>query len=186
MAPGNSHGSPREIPTMDLMDTAIEMAVASLSPNTRRCYVNQYLDFLKFIKSKFPNDNLFPTCTRNAHVITYLAHLCMLDYAPATLLVKVSAIACIHKLSLSPDPCDCFLIKHMLTGAKKLKCKPDNRKPFLLPDLYKLVHNVEILNISHYNNWLVKAQFLLAFHAFLRVGEITQHKTEDHNFSILI
>ena len=138
---------------MDLMDTAIEKAVASLSPNTRRCYVNQYLDFLKFIKSKFPNDNLFPTCTRNAHVITYLAHLCMLDYAPATLLVKVSAIACIHKLSLFPDPCDCFLIKHMLTGAKKLKCKP---------------------------------MFLLAFHAFLRVGEITQHKTEDHNFSILI
>ena len=71
MASGNIHCSPREIPTIDFMDTAIEMAMASLFTNTRRCYVNHYLDFLKFIKSKFPNDNLFPV--RNAQVITYLA-----------------------------------------------------------------------------------------------------------------
>ena len=63
MASGNSHGSPREIPTMDLMNTEIEMAVASL----------------KFIKSKFLNDNLYPAT--NAHAITYEAHLYMLDYA---------------------------------------------------------------------------------------------------------
>ena len=161
------------------MNTATEMAMASLSPNTRRCYVNHFLEFLKFIKRRFHNDNLFPA--KNAHVITYLAHLYMLDYAPATLLVKVSAITYIHKLSNFSDPCNCFLIKHMLTGAKKLKCKPDNRKPILLPDLYKLVDNVEKLNISPYNKWLIKAMFLLAFHAFLRVGEITQRKTEDHN-----
>ena len=76
------------------MNTATEMAKASLSLNTRRCYVNNFLDFLKFIKRRFPNDNLFPA--KNAHVITYLAHLYMLDYAPATLLVKVSAITYIH------------------------------------------------------------------------------------------
>ena len=31
---------------------------------------------------------------------------------------KLSAISFIHKLCNLPDPCECFLIKHMLTEAK--------------------------------------------------------------------
>ena len=164
------------------MDIALSMAIASVSHATRRCYVTQFVEFVKFLHSKFDHSDLFPI--QNKHVIIYLAHLFSKNYAPSTMVVKLSAISFIHKLCNLPDPCECFLIKHMLTGAKKLRSKPDTRKPILLADLHRIVDSVEALQICPYNKFLLQAMYLVAFHAFLRVGEITQHTAQADNHNL--
>ena len=166
------------------METALHMALASVSQATRRCYVNHFLEFVTFLQSKCNHADIFPIT--NTHVVSYLADLFSKNYAPSTMSVKLSAISFIHKICDLPDPCNCFLVKHMLTGAKRLRSKPDARKPILLPDLYKIVDSIEAIQISPYNKCLLQAMYLVAFHAFLRIGEITQHSTQADNHNLTI
>ena len=69
------------------MDTALSMAIASVSHATRCCYVNQFVEFVKFLHSKFDHSDLFQI--QNKHVIIYLAHLFSKKYAPSTMVVKL-------------------------------------------------------------------------------------------------
>ena len=56
---------------------------------------------------------------------------------------------------------------------KKLKRTPDIRLPITPSILRKLVESLPICTSSFYQRSLFQAMCLLAFHAFLRVGEIT-------------
>lgn len=71
----------------------------------------------------------------------------------------------------------------MLEGSRKLNHKTDTRKPITLDILHKLTTAAHIIHHDQYNISLLKAMFLLAFHAFLRVGEITvrSNKSLDPN-----
>ena len=61
----------------------------------------------------------------------------------------------------------------MLRGAKHLASSSNVRQPITLDVLEKLLEAVQYVAISEYQPPLYRAMFLLAFYAFLRVGEVT-------------
>ena len=66
-----------------------------------------------------------------------------------------------------------FIIRKMLAGAKKLYQTSDTRFPITVQILYKLVDSVHKLSQSQYEICLFKAMYILMFHGFLRIGEVT-------------
>ena len=61
----------------------------------------------------------------------------------------------------------------MLCGARRLSASPDMRLPITLPVLKQLLDALPFVTYSFDQQQLFSAMFLLAFHAFLRIGEIT-------------
>jgi hypothetical protein len=85
----------------------------------------------------------------------------------------MSAVSYLHKLANVPDPTRLFVVKKMLQGAKKLSAKPDVRLPITVDILRQLILAVDATSESSYQRSLLKAMYLLAYFAFLRVGEFT-------------
>ena len=109
-----------------------------------------------------------------ATVALYLSHLHHeKGNSPNTLSSHTSAIAFIHKLLGLTDPTESFLVKKVLQGAKN--CNPccDLRLPITLPILYRLVDSIDHICTTPWDRLLYRSMYLLAFFAFLRVGEMT-------------
>jgi hypothetical protein len=85
----------------------------------------------------------------------------------------MSAVSYLHKLANVPDPTRLFVVKKMLQGAKKLSAKPDVRLPITVDILRQSILAVDATSESSYQRSLLKAMYLLAYFAFLRVGEFT-------------
>lgn len=85
----------------------------------------------------------------------------------------VSAVAFVNKLYQAPNPLQHFLIIKMLEGGRKAGARPDTRQPITLSLLHRLTAALPIILTDQYLISLLKAMFLTAFHAFLRVGEFT-------------
>lgn len=69
----------------------------------------------------------------------------------------------------------------MLRGARRLLASPDMRRPLTLSVLNDLLDSLSHVCNSFYQHKLFTAMFLLAFHAFLRIGEITVRGKENPN-----
>jgi len=115
--------------------------------------------------------------------MSFITSLFNKNYSPSTITTFISVIAFANKLYDAPNPQQHFLITKMLEGSRKLGHKPDTRQPITLSILHKIITCLPITQHNTYSLTLLKAMFLLAFHAFLRVGEMTvrsQH-TPTHN-----
>ena len=79
------------------------------------------------------------------------------------------------------DPTQSFLIKKLITGARNLIPQGTVRQPIMSDNLSLLVKSANFVSSSMYQASMLKAMYLLAFHAFLRVGEFTvsANKTSD-------
>ena len=115
----------------------------------------------------FPTVRFFPAST--GVLATYIASLFSKHYAPATLMTYMSALAYIHKLSGMPDPTQHFVIKKLLAGAQK-PGKPDTRLPITPRVLCQIVDSTQFIASSAYLRYMLQSMFLLALHAFLRIG----------------
>lgn len=73
----------------------------------------------------------------------------------------------------SEDPTKYFIVQKMLEGLSKLNPKKDRRLPITPSVLRTLLHRLPFVCKSLYESKLFSAAFSLAFHGFLRVGEIT-------------
>ncbi len=93
----------------------------------------------------------------------------------------VSAIAFVNKLYGAHDPHQHFLVIKMLEGTRKLGNKVDTRQPITLAILHKIISSLPIILHDPIAITILKAMFLLAFHAFLRVGEFTVRTTHGPN-----
>ena len=69
----------------------------------------------------------------------------------------------------------------MIMGIQKERGKPDCRKSTFPSFLKKLVFSVNSVFSSNFTRNLFKATFILAFYAFLRVGEITMSASGSNN-----
>ncbi|EDO25941.1 predicted protein, partial [Nematostella vectensis] len=103
----------------------------------------------------------------------FIAYLFDKNYAPATGNTYVSALGYLHRLSDLPDPSKAFFILQMLKGYGKIGFRLDSRLPITLPILHKLIEAANNFSLSSFLIARFQAMCLLAFHAFLRVGEIT-------------
>jgi hypothetical protein len=114
---------------------------------------------------------LFPTPP--AYIIEYITFAVNRGLAPGTITSQLSAVSYCHKLVGVPDPNQHFVVQKMLAGARKLKPQCDARLPITPDVLHLLIRAVDVTSEAPYYNVLIKSMFLLAFHAFLRVGEFT-------------
>ncbi|XP_033727187.1 uncharacterized protein LOC117316621 [Pecten maximus] len=114
------------------------------------------------------------------HLALFIAHLVQSGFATSTIYSYVSAIGYAHKLLNHTDPTQIFVIRKMLTGLQKKGKAPDTRLPITQSILQKLVSSLSAIDLTPYEILAFKSMYLLAFHAFLRIGEIAAGQSK-HN-----
>jgi len=152
----------------------------SLAPSTRDTYRLAIDNFTYFKHTYIPGVPILPAST--LEMVRFVSYLQLSGKAAATIATYVSAISFFHKVGDLPDPTNKFVIRKMLRGSTVMSPSSDSRLPILPPLLMELVKATLLLNGESYNGVMLAAMFLLAFFAFLRVGEITTHSvTESRN-----
>ena len=92
---------------------------SSLASSTRKSYKKHLNRFSVFMKVYFKR-HVCPKGPVDSNVITqFIAYLGSLKYSASTIISNISAVYFIHKLNDWVDPGDYFVVKKMLTGAKK-------------------------------------------------------------------
>ena len=105
-------------------------------------------------------------------VVSFIASLFQSGYASATIATNLSAISFVHKVNGFADPTSAVVIKKLLHGASKLRPSVDYMAPVTKEILHSLVRSAPHITDRFHNNTLVCSMYLLAFHGFLRIGEI--------------
>ena len=105
-------------------------------------------------------------------MLLFIAHLHAAGSAPASVVSTVSAVAYFHKINGLADPSHCFAVTKVLAGVRSLGAVPDVRLPVTLPVLSRLVHALPALFSSRYKCLMLRAMMVLAFKAYLRIGEM--------------
>ena len=109
-----------------------------------------------------------PTCM----LLLVIAHLHASKLAPASIVSTVSAVGYFHKINGFADPASSFLVTKLLAGARNLGAVPDVRLPVTLPMLGRLISAIPVVFTSGYKCRMLRAMMVLAFRAYLRVGEM--------------
>jgi hypothetical protein len=94
------------------------------------------------------------------------------SYSPSTITSDVSAISYIHKILGIFDPTSAFVVKKLLKGCNNLRKSNDTRLPITKQILEKIIDGIDKCIDNNFTKTLLKAVFLLAFNACLRLGEI--------------
>ena len=149
----------------------LRMLNAALSEGTKNAYKRSITSYVAFSRKLFPNCSVLPAST--GVLATYIAILFSKHYVPATLMTYMSALTYIKKLSGMPTQHS--VITKLLAGAQKLAGKPDTRLLITPRVLCQIVDSTQFIASSDYLRYMLQSRFLLAFHAFLRIGEITVH-----------
>jgi hypothetical protein len=145
--------------------------VASLAPGTRKIYAKAFHKLKVFALANFQGA-WFPTPV--ATLATYVSNILAQGKAVATVMSTLSAVAFFHKLLGYTDPSAHFLLKRIMLGAAKLTKSCDSRAPVTVSILKKLVLSCKHVTDSPYHCAMLKAMYTIMFHAFLRIGEVTQ------------
>ena len=106
----------------------------------------------------------------------FIAYLFKQKYAASTVSTYVSALGFYHRLAGFIDPTKMPFVVQMLKGYSKICSRIDTRLPITLPILERIVSSATLVCAGDYQTALFKAMCLLAFYAFLRVGEFTVSK----------
>lgn len=165
--------------TAKLQNVAHQLFRAALSPSTTSSYERMISRYSKFCTGFFSNRPVFPST--HDMLSQFIASLYLDNLSPSTIASYISAISFAHKCKEYHDPTTSFLIKKILKGVQNVKGTTDSRLPITGPILAKLLAAVPLVITGEYHQHLLKSMFLLAFHAFLRIGEITTRGPSDHN-----
>ncbi len=164
-----SVGRPKEI--LALVDQASDVVISSLAKSTLGSYNSIWLSFLQFL-------DRYEFCKSScdiiaSHVLIYSMSLVNMRLSPTTIVSKMVAINFGFKLFKLPEPGQDFYIKQFLIGLKKMKPQVDVRIAISIDLLRKMLVMLTKLQYSEYEVTLYHTMFVLAFHAFLRPGEMT-------------
>ena len=164
------------------MGTAQQLAQNALSTQSRTAYSRSWNLLTQFCMASFLPTEL-PVSP--ATIALFIAHLYHARYAPASVVSILSAIGYVHKLKGFEDPSSVFLIQKMVQGYRKEGCGSDNRLPIDKAILGRLMCSLPFTCPSPQITRLYQAMFSLAFHAFLRVGEMTAQSQSKQNPHLL-
>jgi len=176
---GASGHSSRTAPPTHATLAAATLIVQSLAPSSRTTYRRALLSFYNHCQPS-PSSPSWPFPATISQVISFINHLVSSNYAPSTIATMVSPIAFANKLYHAPNPLNHFLIIKMLEGSRKAGHQPDTRQPITLSILHRLTAALPAAFHDPFITSLLKAMFLTAFHAFLRVGEFTVRSQGDN------
>jgi hypothetical protein len=102
--------------------------------------------------------------------------------AASTAKTHVSALSYTFQLGGFQDFTQHFIVKKQLQGFSKVRPSSDSRLPITPPILLKIVSVLPMVTDSEFTRLLLHAMFVLAFHAFLRVGELTKTTASSQHF----
>lgn len=152
---------------------------SALTSSSRAVYDRALTWFRKFLSIYFPKDfNLPPSVTQ---LCLFIAFCQQNNLAYSTVCSYISIIGYMNKLNSLQDNTQHFVIKKSLQGLRKVRPSQDTRLPITKEILHELVYSLQFTCSSHFLRLLFKAMFLLAFHAFLRVGEMTKTNKMSNN-----
>lgn len=144
----------------------------ALAPSSKKAYKATWIGFIKFAALYRPHSSLFPIFVNTISLyIAYLLSICHL--APSSIISKISHLSFILKVLHVPDVTKDFTVTLLLAGLKRRITVVDRRKPL---DILLINKMVEVLDHSAFGmreRYQFKSMFLLAFFAFLRIGELT-------------
>ena len=107
-----------------------------------------------------------------AMIMALMAYLHNAAFAPTSIISTISVIYYFHKLNGFPDPAKNVMVAKLLTGAHNLRTVSDVRLPVTLLILHKLIAALPHVVTSNYKRVMLRAMMILAFRAYLRVGEM--------------
>ncbi len=102
----------------------------------------------------------------------FVTHLYKCKYAASTILTHLSALSFVHTLYSMPDPVRAFIVQKVIAGVQKFKPQFDFRLPISLLVLHRITTALGNCSLTAFQRTMYKSMFLLAFAAFLRVGEM--------------
>ena len=171
--------------------TAQQLLSSSLSGQTRQAYKRSWQKYREYLAS---SKIAFQFPLSEIDVVNFIAYLFDLNYAPGTITSIISALAFVHKLLKVNDPSESFLVKKVLQGCRKSNASSkDGRLPITPYILDRILHASQTTIADGYNRVLFQAMCSLAFHALLRIGEMTDSQNNlsfdciqlEQNFLIL-
>jgi len=123
------------------------------------------------MERKFSNTSVFPATLE--HLTMFIAHCFDKNLASSTVLTCISALSFLLKLGGYSDLTQHFIVTKTLRRYCNFKKAKDSRLP-LTPSILKgLIESLSHTGSSKFTSAMLKAMYLLAFNAFLRIGEIT-------------
>ena len=152
-----------------LRDTVELLMPASLAASSKVQYERSWSKLVGFFRSL----GCVPTLPVSvAIMLLFVAHLHNAGYAPSSTISTVSAISYFHKVNGLHDPARNFIDSRLLLGAQKLGTRSDVRLPITLPFLAQLIRALPQVLTSHYKCVMLRAIMVLAFRAYLRIGDM--------------
>ncbi|XP_061191681.1 uncharacterized protein LOC133199882 [Saccostrea echinata] len=156
-----------------LRSTADFLISTSLSQDSLNSYKNIFSRYKDFIKLHIhPNQNPLPPSLD--HLLLCIAYCYRQNLAASTTKTHISALSFTFKLGNYQDLTQHFLVKKQLLGFNKLSPSTDTRLPITRSILTKLIHVLPHISNSAFIRIMLHSMFLLAFYAFLRIGELTK------------
>lgn len=143
----------------------------AIAPSTRATYQRAMTVFQDFYHKIYHTPATLPFNTDDLKL--FIAFSYSQQLTSTTVSTYLSALSYFHKLQNFADPTQSFLVKKCMQGYQKLTAKPDVRLPITQTVLRKLVYALDFTVSCAFHRLMLKAMYLLAFHAFLRVGEFT-------------
>lgn len=150
----------------------------ALGESSQAIYKRAWEVFRAF-RNKYNFPSAFPIA--NDTMFLFIVYMQQEGYASATISSYASALGYVHKIADLPDPSTSFLVRKSLQTVRKVKPTCDRRLPITKDILDKLILAAGQAFKEAYIRNLYQSMFLLAFHAFLRVGEIT---ASPHNLAL--
>ena len=168
------HSSARDL-NVHLSNTTQNLLRASLAESSRRAYRRSWkllLDFchINNLKFTFPSSEII--------ICNFIGNLFEQHLKPSTIVSHVSALSYVHKVFDKPDPTHSFFIKKLLQGVQKSGSSADTRLPITKTILVNIITALSHTVSIYTDRILLKAIFLLAFHGFMRLGELIARTAE--------
>ncbi|XP_062590358.1 uncharacterized protein LOC134251958 isoform X1 [Saccostrea cucullata] len=154
---------------LHLSQPSRQLLQASLSLSSKQLYLRSW-NLLK----KFCDTHSIPFSLPFAEgiICNFIGELFTEGLSPSTITSHVSAISFVHKIFDFHDPTHSFIVRKVIKGAQNLARTVDTRLPITKPILIKLLSALDHTVQEADSRTLLSAIFLLAFHAFMRLGEL--------------
>jgi hypothetical protein len=180
LAEPTPNSDPGPVDVHRLAHVAGRLIASALAPASREAYRRALLKFARFNYACLSRTTIFPVDVHS--LLLYAAHLFDCSYAPSSIQSSLLAICYCNNLVSGCNLAKCFLVKKLLAGIHRESPPRLLRAPIALDILHALLDFTASAasGCSAYDKLLFSAMFLLAFHAFLRVGEFTTRSASSH------
>lgn len=146
--------------------TCRKLLAAALSTSTVVAYRRSWQLLLSW-----KTDITFPISVTD--ICNFIGYLFSSNYSSSSIASHISAVSYVHKVLNVTDPTQAFVTKKIIKGCQALGPTKDTRLPITADILQQLLNALNHTVTQYSLRIMLRALFLLAFHAFLRLGEIT-------------